>query len=158
MRVARDSLRMSPMAFRHILVPTDFSQASEKAEEAAVALARAFGARLSLLHVWSLPNMDYTDVLSWPVDAMEAAAREGLAAAHARASQLYANTEAILRAGRPWKCILDEVRERNVDLIVMATHGRQGFPRVLLGSVAEKIVRLSPVPVLTLRDEGVPAR
>ena len=144
-------------AFKHILVPTDFSPASEAAEDAALALARAFGARLSLLHVWSLPNMDYTDALSWPTDALEVAARKGLEKAHARVSQLHPNTEAVLRAGRPWKCILDEVKEGGVDLIVMATHGRTSWPRLVLGSVAEKIVRLSPVPVMTFR-EVEPAR
>jgi nucleotide-binding universal stress UspA family protein len=56
-----------------------------------------------------------------------------------------------LRAGRAWKCILDEIREGNVDLVVMGTHGRHGLPRLVLGSVAEKVVRLSPVAVMTVR-------
>lgn len=150
--VERPLLLGQPMlAFKHILFPTDFSASSERAEATAVGLASAFDARLTLLHVWSVPNAGYAEALSWPIDEMEVAARKELAKAHARVAKLHTSTEAVLRTGREWQCILDQVKEGGVDLIVMGTHGRHGLPRLVLGSVAEKVVRLSPVPVLTLR-------
>ena len=138
-------------AIKHILFPTDFSASSERAEAAAVGLATAFDARLTLLHVWSVPNSGYAEALTWPIDEMEAAARKELAKTHARIAKLHTSTEAVLRAGRAWQCILEQAKAGGVDLIVMGTHGRHGLPRLVLGSVAEKVVRLSPVPVLTLR-------
>jgi nucleotide-binding universal stress UspA family protein len=60
--------------------------------------------------------------------------------------------KAILRSGVPWREILSAVEDVAADLVVMGTHGRRGVSHALLGSVAEKIVRLSPVPVLTVRD------
>jgi nucleotide-binding universal stress UspA family protein len=148
------------LTFKHILVPTDFSPASERAEAMAVALAGVFDARITLLHVWSVPNTGYAEALSWPIDEMEVAARKELAKAQTRVAKVHAKTEAVLRVGREWKCILDEVKEGGADLVAMGTQGRHGLPRVVLGSVAEKVVRLSPVPVLTLHGEaeGEPQR
>jgi nucleotide-binding universal stress UspA family protein len=56
----------------------------------------------------------------------------------------------VLAHGEPWKQILEIAKERMADIIVMGTHGRRGLSRVFLGSVAEKVVRLSPVPVMTV--------
>ena len=58
-----------------------------------------------------------------------------------------------LRRGVPWECVLETAKETKADLIVMGTHGRKGLARALMGSVAEKVVRLSPIPVLTVRGE-----
>lgn len=90
------------LAIKHILVPTDFSEPSNRALTMAVELARPFDARLTLLHVWAIPSAGYAEALSWPVDAMEAAAQRAM----------------------------DDA--------------------LVLGSVAEKVVRLCPVPVLTV--------
>lgn len=65
-------------------------------------------------------------------------------------------TEAILREGADWREILKVVKERGVDLVVMGTQGRRGLSRLLLGNVAEKVVRLSPVPVLTMGPRPEP--
>lgn len=138
------------IAFKHILVPTDFSDPSERALSMAAELARAFDAKLSLLHVWSIPNTGYAEALAWPIDAMEAAAKRALDDALASTVRLYAKTDAILREGNEWKQVLDVVDELGIDLVVMGTHGRRGLPRLVLGSVAEKVVRLCPVPVLTV--------
>jgi nucleotide-binding universal stress UspA family protein len=138
------------MVLRHVLVPTDFSEASERALVMAVELARAFDARLTLLHVWSIPNTGYAEALSWPVESMEIAARRALDDALVSARKLYAKAEALLREGNEWKTVLEVVDELGVDLVVMGTHGRRGLPRLVLGSVAEKVVRLCPVPVLTV--------
>ena len=81
---------------------------------------------------------------------MEKAARTALDEVQARVSKLLPGTQSLLKVGPEWERILDAVKEANVDLIVMGTQGRRGLPRLILGSVAEKVVRLSPVPVLTV--------
>lgn len=139
---------MSPI--KHILVPTDFSEPSERAVAAAIDLARAFDARITLLHVWSLPSIGYAEGLAWPIDDLQQAAREALAAAQTRVAKLYPKTESVLLEGNEWKQILETAKKRDCDLVVMGTHGRRGLPRLLLGSVTEKVVRLCPVPVLTV--------
>jgi nucleotide-binding universal stress UspA family protein len=143
---------MSPI--KHILVPTDFSEASERSIAAALDLARAFDAQITLLHVWSLPSIGYAEGLAWPIDDLQQAAREALAAAQARTAKLYPKTESVLVEGNEWKQILETVKKHSCDMVVMGTHGRRGLPRLLLGSVAEKVVRMSPVPVMTVGSGG----
>ena len=138
-------------AIKHILVPTDFSETSELALAAALELARTFRARLTLLHVWSVPNMGYAEGLNWPLGEMEKAAQVALDAAQARTRTMHAETDSVLQIGTEWERIIEVTKARGIDLVVMGTHGRRGVARVLLGSVAERVVRLSPVPVLTIR-------
>jgi len=138
------------VAMKHILVPTDFSEPSERARSMAVDLARAFKAKLTLLHVWTIPSVGYAEALTWPIDEMEQAARRALDEVRARTVKECPDTEAVLQLGREWQVVLDVAKDRKVDLIVMGTHGRRGLPRLILGSVAEKVVRLSPVPVMTV--------
>jgi nucleotide-binding universal stress UspA family protein len=141
------------MRLKHILVPTDFGESSERAERLAADLATKFDAKVTLLHVWSVQMPSYAEGLTWPIDSIEAAARDALALAHDRLKEVHANTDSVLAAGVVWDQILETSRERDVDMIVMGTHGRRGIPRAFLGSVAEKVVRLSPVPVLTVAAE-----
>lgn len=94
--------------------------------------------------------MGYGDGLYWPVDDLQRAAKDALNAAVAKAKERYLKTNGLLACGEPWREILEAARERGADFIVMGTHGRRGLTRVLLGSVAEKVVRLSPVPVVTV--------
>lgn len=135
---------------KHILVPTDFSDASERSIATALDLARAFDAKVTLLHVWSLPAIGYAEGLAWPIDDLQQAAREALGDAYTKAAKRYPKTESLLLEGNEWKQILDTVKKRSCDLVVMGTHGRRGLPRLILGSIAEKVVRLCPVPVLTI--------
>ena len=146
------------LAIKHILVPTDFSEPSDRALAMAVELARAFDAKLTLLHVWSIPNTGYAEALAWPIEAMEAAARRALDDALASTSKSYAKTDAMLREGNEWKQVLAVVDELGIDLVVMGTHGRRGLPRLVLGSVAEKVVRLCPAPVLTVAAPKEPEK
>lgn len=113
--------------------------------------ARAFDAKVTLLHVWSVPIPSYAEGLTWPIDAIERAAADALAAAHARLRAKRSDADAILTSGLVWERILETARKHDVDLIVMGTHGRHGVPRWFMGSVAEKVLRLSPVPVMTVR-------
>jgi nucleotide-binding universal stress UspA family protein len=145
------TIGVTPMiAIKHILVPTDFSDSAERALSMAVELAQAFKARITLLHVWSIPNVGYAEALTWPIDDMQKAARKALEDVRARVAKLHPDIEMVAEEGKDWRRILDVAKERKADLIVMGTHGRRGLPRLVLGSVAEKVVRLSPVPVLTV--------
>ena len=136
---------------KHILFPTDFSDAADGALATAIELARAFESQLTLLHVWSVPSSVYAEALTWPSDDMQRGARKYLDAALENARRSYPKTDALLKEGREWRQILAVVDELGCDLVVMGTHGRKGLSRVILGNVAEKIVRLSRVPVLTVR-------
>jgi nucleotide-binding universal stress UspA family protein len=139
------------MKIQHILVPTDFAAASESALELGVQLARAFDAQLTLLHVWELPIYPYMDFMlnSEVISQVEDAATQGLARALEELRKTLPAAHSKLKTGVPWQGILEASDELGVDLVVMGTHGRHGLSRLTLGSVAEKVVRLSKVPVLT---------
>jgi len=144
-------------AFRHILVPIDFGEASESAFDLALELATKFEAKVTLVHVTWLPPYYYSayaEGLAWPTDELDHMAKKQLDAAVASARVRYPNIEGALAAGEPWERILETAKERAADLIVMGTHGRRGLTHLFLGSVAEKIVRLSPIPVLTVSAEA----
>lgn len=134
----------------HILVPTDFSEPSENALALALDIARAFQARVTLLHAWSIPETAYLEAVSWPIDELQQAAQSSLDQATARAKVRYPKVDAVLREGKDWRVVLDVVKSSGCDLVVMGTHGRRGLPRLVLGSVAEKVVRLAAVPVMTV--------
>jgi len=136
--------------FSRILVPTDFSKPSERALEQAMVLARMFDARIVLLHVWSMPYTAYSEGLTWPVGQMQQAAQKALDEAQVKAMKLYPQTDAILRQGGEWLQIIEAIDEHKIDLVVMGTHGRRGLPHFFMGSVAEHVVRMSPVPVMTV--------
>ena len=147
------------IAFRRILHPTDFSRASAPALRRAVALARACRAPLVLLHVMTPPSpfigedtlpSSYVDLL---ILARRSAKRR-LAAALARVRRERVRAQAIFAEGLPADEILRAVRRARADLIVMGTHGRTGVSRVFMGSVAERVVRESRCPVLTVRAHG----
>ncbi len=143
------------MRLKHLLVPTDFGESSQRAEDLAAELASKFDAKVTLLHVWSIPTFpSYAAELHWPTEEIEAAARAGVSEALARLKEKHANSEAVLAAGAAWERIAETATQQDVDMIVIGTHGRRGLPRFLLGSVAEKVVRLSPVPVLTVGSES----
>jgi nucleotide-binding universal stress UspA family protein len=138
-------------AFKHILVPTDFGEAANHAVDVAIALATKFESKLTLLHAYTIPyaGYGYGDGLLWPIDELSRAAKTELDVALRKAKERYPKTEGVLVCGEPWHQILDTAKTCGADLIVMGTHGRRGFSRVFLGSVAERVVRLSPIPVLT---------
>lgn len=137
---------------RRILVPTDFSVSAARALDLAVELAKALGAEVVLLHAVALPS-HYAPYALVPVgmEWIQAAREEGsarLAQECGRVVGVPITSE--LREGRPDESIL-AVADRSFDMIVMGTHGRVGLKHMLLGSVAERVVRHSPIPVLTVR-------
>jgi nucleotide-binding universal stress UspA family protein len=146
--------------FKHLLVPTDFGDAAARALDLAISLAAPSEARITLLHSSWIPPLAYAGLdaggMYWPTDELAKAAKKELEAAVtlAKTKANYPRIEPVLVSGLPWERILSTAKERGADLIVMGTHGRHGLAHTFLGSVAEKVVRLSPIPVLTV---GTPA-
>ena len=140
--------------FQHILVPTDFSPSSEAAIEVAITLAQRFEAELTLLHVWQLPVYPYMQLMVSAAElanAVERGATEALEALVQRVRSRLPGAKALLKMGVPCQGVLDAVKSQSIDLVVMGTHGRRGLEHLIMGSVAERTVRQSPVPVLTVR-------
>jgi nucleotide-binding universal stress UspA family protein len=133
--------------FRHILVPTDFSEAAERGIDAAVNLALEFDASLTVVHAREPPTYDYG---AFEEPEFERRARSELDRLAQQIRVRVPTADAILRNGYAWRAILDVAKERGADLMVLSTHGRHGFQRALIGSVAEKIVRVSFIPVWTI--------
>ena len=139
--------------FEHILVPTDFGEVAEQALALGVSLASKFDAKLTLLHTTPIAPPSYASYaagLLWPSDEMVQSAASELDALVRRAKKYYARIAGAHVLGEPWEAILEFLQDHGIDLVVMGTHGRQGLAHVLLGSVAEKLVQMSPVPVLTV--------
>lgn len=128
-----------------ILVPSDGSEVALAAAPLAVELAQRTGARLDLLHAVE-DTLDSAD--------KEAAASEALRPLEERCGISEIECEAHVASGRPNKAIYDHAVEHGIDLIVMATRGRGGIERFLLGSIADKVVRTAPVPLITVRPGG----
>ena len=137
--------------WKHILVPIDFGEPAEHALDTAIQLAQKFEARLSILHVYQLfVAMPYTDALSYPFEELERHARKLLDASLAKAKARYPRCEGVLQVGFAADEIVATARSTGADLIVMGTHRRRGLPKVIMGSVAERVLRTAPVPVLTV--------
>ena len=153
---------------RTILAPTDFSPHAEKAVRYACGLAERLGAELHLLHVLSEIVPAGPDPMLAPVlppeyyaETEAAVARDARRRCSTRRGARPTSVETAVRWGSPVEAIVDYAAEHAIDLIVIATHGRTGLSHVLLGSVAERIVREAPCPVLTIRDRervGRPSR
>jgi nucleotide-binding universal stress UspA family protein len=139
--------------FGHILVATDFAAASSRALEVALQLARDEGARVTILHVCEIPGYAYVGVEFSPVDLLAPiaeVAQKRLDDLVASTRQRFPGVAGELKLGSPYEQILGAAAALGCDLVVMGTHGRRGFAHAALGSVAEKVVRLCPVPVLTV--------
>jgi nucleotide-binding universal stress UspA family protein len=138
--------------FKHILAATDFSDASRRALEVARSLARETGAELTVVNTCEMPAfIDFgvtADVVTPLADAAEAKLDELLRAVRADCP----GAKGVVRVGVAWEQILVVAAEVGADVVVMGTHGRRGIAHAILGSVAERVVRLSDVPVLTVRS------
>jgi nucleotide-binding universal stress UspA family protein len=144
------------MRIKSILLPIDFGESSARATEVAVELAAKFEAELTLMHGLEIPAYAYDTLGVSFVDyitPVEEAARQRLEAALRDVKTKCPRSSSLFVSGTPWQDILRAGKEVNADLIVMGTHGRQGLSHALLGSVAEKVLRTSTVPVLVVRAE-----
>lgn len=139
--------------FEHILVPTDFGQPAMRALDIALELAIKFDSTLTLMHASWVPPVAYISAaegMFWPTEEFAKQANAELERVLAEARARHPRTGAVTISAEPWQAILGVAEKNGADLIVMGTHGRDWTTRILLGSVAEKIVRLSPIPVLTV--------
>jgi nucleotide-binding universal stress UspA family protein len=142
-----------PGRFKHVLVPTDFGEAAGRALAIAVDLATKWGSALTLLHTYEIPTYAYPGAMSVAVDLLTPVRNAAQARLDKELAELRTRlprADGVLAVGVPWQEIERTIRETHADLVVMGTHGRHGLDRVLIGSVAEKVVRLSSVPVLTV--------
>ena len=144
-----------PLHLRSILVPLDFSAPSRQTLAAAVAFARRFKAKLTLLHVVepvATPDFLASSPLMLANDQVMAAAQRELTKLVAT-SRIPRGTvgQVLVRFGSAFHEITDAARTLKVDLIVISTHGYTGLKHVLLGSTAERVVRHAPCPVFVVR-------
>jgi nucleotide-binding universal stress UspA family protein len=144
------------MQFRHILAPTDFSEYSKKAVASALELAKKFGAKLSILHVIELPPYPIEGYVppslsATFLDDLERQATQDLAELVPEAEAGNVEVVRMVAVGTPYSRIIETAETEHVDLIVMATAGRAGFSRLVMGSIAERVVRTASCPVLTIR-------
>jgi len=147
--------------FPKILLPTDFSECSAEAAGVARSLAERFGSRIVVLHVLDEPaTLDPMFRGDIPLELlrtrMEQFARENMDSFLARHFSGFDRFDTILATGIPYREIIGNAREAAADLIVIGTHGRTGVEHVIFGSTAEKVVRMSPCPVLSVRQGGKP--
>lgn len=143
--------------YRSILVPTDGSDISIQAVKAAASLAQLTGAQLHVLSVKEpFPYGAISEMQPVPpqefFDAQERIARSRVeAAADAARADGLSIDGATVEALHPWEAILDHAKNRQCDLIVMASHGRRGISALLLGSETQKVLTHSPIPVLVIK-------
>jgi nucleotide-binding universal stress UspA family protein len=149
------------MDIKRILVPVDYSACSRVALRFAAELGPRLGATIDVVHVWDRPSY-VSNVVMTRTDPMSPKSLIVMIQENAqrdfdeflKSTELPSGTGLISRllTGDPASALLHELKAGSYDLVVIGTHGRTGLAHVLLGSVAEKLVRLSPVPVLTVPD------
>lgn len=139
------------MKAQRILCPVDFSDSSDAALDVASKLARENGAKLFIVHVEEDPTIVHPGLVGGlpPVAWKE---KHRLSNTLPTATEVHFEHD--LLVGNPAKEIVEFAKRNDIDLIVMGSHGVTGLARILLGSVAEGVVRRSPAPVLTLKANG----
>jgi len=143
------------LMFEEILVPTDGSDASASAIETAIAVADAFDARVHALYAISLePYYPLEITMDRVVEVLEREGAEAVDAVTRAADTAGLEYVTEIARGMPHESIQKYVDAHGIDLIVMGTHGRTGIDRTLLGSVTERVLRTSSVPVLAVRSEA----
>ncbi len=147
-------------SIRKIIVPTDFSDLSDMAARSAAALAMPEAASIHLLHVIRLPFLHTTYDLNVPEaiwESLRTGTRLRLDETTRELEQLGVTDvhQIVSESLQPAEAIVQSTQELDADLVVMATHGRQGIEHALLGSITEQTVRSSPVPVLSVKEAGI---
>lgn len=155
--LAGSDYRAAPaFALKRILVPMDFSVCAKKALAYALPFARQFGAEITLLHVVQVNYYagDFGSVdVSILENEMRSAAERSLADLAANDLPPELTCTHLVRTGRVVTEIVNVAKESNADIIILSTHGHTGLKHVLLGSVAENVVRHAPCPVLIVRQQ-----
>jgi len=140
-----------------VLMATDFTPASERAFSFALGLARRYGAELEIVHALPLENIGIRSMVPVPheMDTRRLEADRNMIRAAKDAKAAGVSSEMIMERGRASDVIADVARSYDVDVLVVGTHGRSGFKKLALGSVAEAVLRMVECPVLTV-GENVP--
>ncbi|MBI5474325.1 MAG: universal stress protein [Ignavibacteriae bacterium] len=138
--------------YSRILVPTDFSKASFAAFKPAITIARKFGGKIWLLHVSEIAPV-YAYRFGISQQELDERVIEHVAGEMRNAAKILGvkGAELIIRSGKVQQEIVNVVNEKKIDLIVMGTHGMSGLVHAVLGSVTDKVVRLAPCHVLTVK-------
>jgi len=136
------------ISFKNILLATDFSDASEKALNYAVAIARRQGSKMALVHV--IPPESVTLIPELPHEQQRIEVKQRMETLAHRSQFERIPHEIVLRAGAVWSVISAVIRQHDIDLVVLGTHGRSGLKKLALGSVAEEVLRRAVCPVLTV--------
>ena len=142
-----------PREFKKVLCGTDFSENSYHALDYGLRFAKHADGTLIVLHLVHVPAGDLLGEHAYTLNFDEAKSRmqEMLDEVHASRLGRYQKCELLVDFGDPAEQILDLARSRQVDLIVTSTHGRSGLSHLVMGSVAEKIIRHAPCPVFVVR-------
>jgi nucleotide-binding universal stress UspA family protein len=140
-----------------ILVPTDFTETSDHALTWAIDLAKRLGASITVMHAYEIPIVSFPDgaLLATPEIAgrLADASRTALDAAVQKHAGTGVALDSVLREGAAWEEINAVADLIDADMVVIGTHGRRGFSRALLGSVAENVVRTGHRPIVTIRGK-----
>jgi nucleotide-binding universal stress UspA family protein len=136
------------ISFRNILLATDFSETSEKAFNYAVAIARRHGSNISLVHV--IPPESVSFIPELPGERQRYEVKRQIDSLASRSELNRIPHETVLRAGSVWSVLSAVIHQQDIDLVVLGTHGRSGLKKLVLGSVAEEVVRRAGCPVLTV--------
>jgi len=143
--------------FKKILCPVDFSEFTDEILAYAVSIAKRFDSELHLIHV--IPNLNYfTPYESFLTPENLVAIERNIEGEVGKdfdkiTKKLDLPFKRIVKTGVTFVEIIDYIKGQDIDLVVMGTHGRSGIEHILIGSVAEKVVRKSPCPVLTVRPK-----
>ncbi|HEX2966902.1 MAG TPA: universal stress protein [Syntrophorhabdaceae bacterium] len=144
--------------FKKILCPVDFSEFTDEILEYALDIARKYDSELHLIHI--IPNLNYfTPYESFFTPENLVVVEKNMEAEVNRdfetlIAKMNFPVKKVIRNGTAFIEIIDYVKSESIDLVILGTHGRSGLEHVLIGSVAEKVVRKSPCPVLTIRPKG----
>lgn len=143
------------ISMKNILCPVDYSVYSEMALKYAIEFAEKYQAKLYLMHVLDIRVYDITDPDLYDVNIVDEETlvklRERLLRCVKEDTRGKIAVEALIIQGVPFAEIIKTSKEYKIDLIVIGTHGRTGISHAIMGSVAEKVVRKAPCPVLTIR-------
>jgi nucleotide-binding universal stress UspA family protein len=138
--------QQAEVSLKNILLATDFSEASEKAFNYAVAMARRHGSKISLVHVIPPQSESFASELQ----RQRHEAERQLESVASRSQLHRIQHETLVRVGSVWEVLSTVIQQQDIDLVVIGTHGRSGLKKLVLGSVAEEVVRRAGCPVLTV--------
>lgn len=144
--------------FKHILVPVDGSETARKAAQKAAGLAKAFGSAVTVIYVidpypFTGLGSDFAYGQAEYLNAATAEAEQAIQAAKQALEQSgLAPQSKVVEEHATWRGILDAAKRTGADLIVMGSHGRHGLERIVLGSVAQRVLSHSHLPVFVVRD------